>query len=343
MVPDFRTLKVSDLGPGLSLLRGWPGPEVGAEAVVVSRTLVGSQEWNWVGYVVQKLLGDGTFGRVLACRNESGATVAVKVIKGLKRFSEHAEAEAEVLVDIQRMDPKRQSRCVQLCDMFTHNERLQGSPPQGTKNTCDAGWRVSFACPLHVSSVACQFSLTAPRRSQASSETTILLRVSSCLACRWCTEVGEVASRSLCAIDLCLHVANQSDEQKRAFMCSGRSGASPLDPQRASAVTDTSAHASAEGCFGQRDSCRGTRSGMVHDRRRMKHFRSRGRNRTPALYEAFPLLFQFYHSPCCHGEETCSEGCKGFASLSCRACEPSVLETETRVKPYSSHLRVNVV
>jgi len=74
-------------------------------------------------YVVQKLLGDGTFGRVLACRNESGATVAVKVIKGLKRFSEHAEAEAEVLVDIQRMDPKRQSRCVQLCDMFTHNER----------------------------------------------------------------------------------------------------------------------------------------------------------------------------------------------------------------------------
>lgn len=70
-------------------------------------------------YVVEKHLGDGTFGRVLACKDlESDQDVAVKVVKGVKSFCEHAQAEAEVLRDVQRLDPERRSLCVELRDSF---------------------------------------------------------------------------------------------------------------------------------------------------------------------------------------------------------------------------------
>jgi len=72
-------------------------------------------------YVVQKLLGDGTFGRVLGCMDmQTKENVAVKVVKGVRRYCEHAEAEAEVLSEILRLDPGRQSLCVELRDHFLH-------------------------------------------------------------------------------------------------------------------------------------------------------------------------------------------------------------------------------
>jgi dual-specificity kinase len=48
-------------------------------------------------YQVQKLLGDGTFGRVLEARDESNRTVAVKVIRDVKKYVEAAKIEAQVL------------------------------------------------------------------------------------------------------------------------------------------------------------------------------------------------------------------------------------------------------
>lgn len=72
-------------------------------------------------YFVRKLLGDGTFGRVLSCVDtKNKESVAVKVVKGVKRYRDHAEAEAEVLREILRCDPARQSHCVQLRDTFLH-------------------------------------------------------------------------------------------------------------------------------------------------------------------------------------------------------------------------------
>jgi len=72
-------------------------------------------------YVVEKLLGDGTFGRVLGCTDmQTKENVAVKVVKGVRRYCEHAEAEAEVLSEILRLDPGRQSLCVELRDHFLH-------------------------------------------------------------------------------------------------------------------------------------------------------------------------------------------------------------------------------
>lgn len=75
-------------------------------------------------YVVSSLLGDGTFGRVLACRDtQSGDGVAVKVVKGVRRFFEHAEAEAEVLEQIQQLDPKNRSGTVRMLGTFVHEEK----------------------------------------------------------------------------------------------------------------------------------------------------------------------------------------------------------------------------
>eukprot|EP00928_Gymnodinium_smaydae_P021756 TRINITY_DN18524_c0_g1_i1.p1 TRINITY_DN18524_c0_g1~~TRINITY_DN18524_c0_g1_i1.p1 ORF type:complete len:576 (+),score=111.45 TRINITY_DN18524_c0_g1_i1:58-1728(+) len=72
-------------------------------------------------YAVQRSIGEGSFGRVLQCTDRTtGDTVAVKIVKNLKRYCEHAQAEAEILREIARRDPKRQSRCVQLLDRFLH-------------------------------------------------------------------------------------------------------------------------------------------------------------------------------------------------------------------------------
>lgn len=72
-------------------------------------------------YAIQKQVGEGSFGRVLSCTNvKNNKVVAVKVVKGVKRYREHAEAEAEVLRHILRCDPGSQSRCVKLFDEFLH-------------------------------------------------------------------------------------------------------------------------------------------------------------------------------------------------------------------------------
>lgn len=75
-------------------------------------------------FFVRKKLGEGTFGRVLACKDvKTRENVAIKVVKGVKRYCEHAQAEAEVLREIQRCDPGKQSHCVQLKDTFLHPKR----------------------------------------------------------------------------------------------------------------------------------------------------------------------------------------------------------------------------
>ncbi|CAK0903677.1 unnamed protein product, partial [Prorocentrum cordatum] len=75
-------------------------------------------------YVVEQFLGDGTFGRVLGCKDSVAQDyVAVKVVKGVKRYCEHAEAEVEILQEIQRLDPRRESLCVEMLDSFLHAER----------------------------------------------------------------------------------------------------------------------------------------------------------------------------------------------------------------------------
>jgi len=74
-------------------------------------------------YVVENHMGEGTFGRVLLCNDKVTKThVAVKVVKGVPRYCEHAQAEADVLTQVRSADPKGQSHCVRMLDAFLHGD-----------------------------------------------------------------------------------------------------------------------------------------------------------------------------------------------------------------------------
>eukprot|EP00929_Paragymnodinium_shiwhaense_P089897 TRINITY_DN50102_c0_g1_i1.p1 TRINITY_DN50102_c0_g1~~TRINITY_DN50102_c0_g1_i1.p1 ORF type:complete len:524 (-),score=89.61 TRINITY_DN50102_c0_g1_i1:622-2193(-) len=74
-------------------------------------------------YEVQKLLGDGTFGRVLlaADRSDGGKKVAIKVIRDIKRYIENAKIEADILKDIRKADPEgERTRSAVMTEQFPY-------------------------------------------------------------------------------------------------------------------------------------------------------------------------------------------------------------------------------
>ncbi|CAJ1459090.1 unnamed protein product [Effrenium voratum] len=74
-------------------------------------------------YQVQRLLGDGTFGRVLLCRDcKDDREVAVKVIRDVRRYAENAKIEADILRDIKKADPQgKRTRSAIMLDTFLFN------------------------------------------------------------------------------------------------------------------------------------------------------------------------------------------------------------------------------
>jgi len=78
---------------------------------------------EYARYQMQKLLGDGTFGRVLLCRDsKENQEVAVKVIRDVRRYAENAKIEADILRDIKKADPHgRRTRSAIMLDTFLFN------------------------------------------------------------------------------------------------------------------------------------------------------------------------------------------------------------------------------
>jgi len=77
-------------------------------------------------YALTRLLGDGTFGRVVLARDQhsNGREVAIKIIRDVKRYMENAKIEADILKDIRKMDPNGTSGCAILYDTFTYEQRF---------------------------------------------------------------------------------------------------------------------------------------------------------------------------------------------------------------------------
>eukprot|EP00927_Polykrikos_kofoidii_P022707 TRINITY_DN21121_c0_g1_i2.p1 TRINITY_DN21121_c0_g1~~TRINITY_DN21121_c0_g1_i2.p1 ORF type:complete len:550 (+),score=79.17 TRINITY_DN21121_c0_g1_i2:114-1652(+) len=78
-------------------------------------------------YEIVKLLGDGTFGRVVLAmdRHETGRQVAIKVIRDVKRYIENGKIEADILKDIRREDPSgERSRSAIMSDTFSHERHF---------------------------------------------------------------------------------------------------------------------------------------------------------------------------------------------------------------------------
>eukprot|EP00744_Colponema_vietnamica_P008166 GILI01011673.1.p1 GENE.GILI01011673.1~~GILI01011673.1.p1 ORF type:complete len:427 (+),score=64.27 GILI01011673.1:117-1397(+) len=70
-------------------------------------------------YKVMRLMGDGTFGRVLECWDRKRERYcAVKVIRRVERYLEAAEIEADILTQVRSKDPNNESGCVQLLNWF---------------------------------------------------------------------------------------------------------------------------------------------------------------------------------------------------------------------------------
>lgn len=77
-------------------------------------------------YQVEKLLGDGTFGRVLSAYDRrERRDVAIKVIRDVKRYIENAQIEADILADIRKVDPEgAKSRSAILHDTFMYEQHF---------------------------------------------------------------------------------------------------------------------------------------------------------------------------------------------------------------------------
>lgn len=75
-------------------------------------------------YKVDKLLGDGTFGRVLGANDQrDDRYVAIKIIRDVDRYIENAKIEADILKDIRRVDPKgTSSRSAIMSDTFMYGK-----------------------------------------------------------------------------------------------------------------------------------------------------------------------------------------------------------------------------
>jgi len=70
---------------------------------------------------VNKLLGDGTFGRVLFVQDQKkDRQLAIKVIRNVDKYIRNAKREAEILRDIREAKEERTAGCVRMYDTFWH-------------------------------------------------------------------------------------------------------------------------------------------------------------------------------------------------------------------------------
>ncbi|XP_061676512.1 dual specificity protein kinase CLK2-like isoform X2 [Syngnathoides biaculeatus] len=73
-------------------------------------------------YEILDTLGEGTFGKVVQCLDNSrnGRQVALKIIKNKKKYREAAKLEINVLEKISQKDKQKLYHCVQMLDWFNY-------------------------------------------------------------------------------------------------------------------------------------------------------------------------------------------------------------------------------
>jgi len=75
-------------------------------------------------YVIEKQIGIGTFGKVVRCMDtHDGSTVAVKIVRRVKRYCESAKIEADILYDIS-VHPQGLKLCSQILSRFEDGGEL---------------------------------------------------------------------------------------------------------------------------------------------------------------------------------------------------------------------------
>ncbi|GJJ75334.1 dual-specificity kinase [Entomortierella parvispora] len=70
-------------------------------------------------YKIIRLLGQGTFGKVVECYDrETGRYCAIKVIRAVQKYRDASKIEARVLNTLKKSDPKNSYNCLHLNDIF---------------------------------------------------------------------------------------------------------------------------------------------------------------------------------------------------------------------------------
>ncbi|KAJ2852141.1 serine threonine protein kinase CMGC group [Coemansia brasiliensis] len=76
-------------------------------------------------FKIRRLLGQGTFGKVMECEdNSTGRLVAIKVIRAVPKYRDAAKIEIRVLQTLQRSDPSNMYQCMHVNETFDHRNHV---------------------------------------------------------------------------------------------------------------------------------------------------------------------------------------------------------------------------
>ncbi|RKP31064.1 kinase-like protein [Metschnikowia bicuspidata] len=76
-------------------------------------------------FVIQKLLGQGTFGKVVACYDKiNRETVAIKIIRNIAKYRDAARIELRVLTTLKKFDNENRNHCIHLRECLDYRGHI---------------------------------------------------------------------------------------------------------------------------------------------------------------------------------------------------------------------------
>ncbi|KAF9982203.1 dual specificity protein kinase kns1 [Mortierella antarctica] len=76
-------------------------------------------------YKIIRLLGQGTFGKVVECYDrQTGRHCAIKIIRAVQKYRDASKIEARVLNTLKKNDPRNAYKCLHLKELFDHRNHV---------------------------------------------------------------------------------------------------------------------------------------------------------------------------------------------------------------------------
>lgn len=76
-------------------------------------------------FIIQKLLGQGTFGKVVACYDKiNRETVAIKIIRNIAKYRDAARIELRVLTTLKKFDNENRNHCIHLRECLDYRGHI---------------------------------------------------------------------------------------------------------------------------------------------------------------------------------------------------------------------------
>ncbi|KAI9319672.1 kinase-like domain-containing protein [Dichotomocladium elegans] len=97
-----------------------------SDYIIYVNDILGDESSTGRRYIVQEMLGSGTFGQVVKCRvMGTSNTVGIKVIKNKPAYLKQSLIEVDILKHLNAVgDPKNKKHILRLLDTFTHKHHL---------------------------------------------------------------------------------------------------------------------------------------------------------------------------------------------------------------------------